>query len=833
MRRARTLLAGPGRPMLLLPLLLAVACEKPPADGPPLPPLLASTPAAGASQVPTTSWIVLDFAAKVRSLKARQFSLACASETEFHAVRAHNVGVSRVVLDPNGPLPPDDDCVVRWESIGGPVALGFATAGQGAPFRPVHDRTDTSRVGPYPDDVHLVEDPGTRTGLRHDVIVPTATESHTIVYSALLAEANQLDGFSPIGPIVLELEDAVDPASLPATPAASLDPTSTIVLLDQTPWSVNFGRRVPVRVEARNGDGTAFGLVSNTLFVFPSIPLEPEGRYALFVTRRVLAAPDRPLAPSPYFEAVLAPPAPGEAPAVTHNRDLLADVFHAGEKLLRPALGRDELAFAARISVRSIHPIQDDVQVMKRQILAAPPPAIHVDPADPDAVEADPGDHVAALVRGTWDAPDWRDGSYLARDAEGRPVVTGTQSVCFRLALPEAALDGPVPIVMYQHGNPGESEVEVLRNATRFLAEAGYAVIGFTDVLNREVATPSSTPGAACKNYESPDASDESRLTSQVFAIVLELLANNRLADHWAQTLGDQLAFVRMIQGLDALDLLPLGAPDGVPDLDPTRLLYMGISEGGNNGQAFAAYAPEVRAAALVVGGARLLEVLIHQQAATFLEALPLLFPGLAPADIWVAAAIFQADFDRQDKHNHGRFVYRRPAEVPTTCDDLARCLAPDWCDDPDHCTSRKPSVLMIEGLDDSLVPNHATDSSAWQLGNLPHLEPVQRAVPFLNTRSHSVSGNVGPGTTAAFYQYVPNGVPGIPITPGCQSPPVSERTSNEGHYCAQSAVESRAQRLIFFQTAIDPRYPAPVIVDPLPFYPEGTPLFPLPTKLP
>lgn len=832
MRRARMLPAGWARPLLLLPLL-AVACDKPPAIGHPLPPLLASTPADGASEVATTQWIVLDFAAKVKSLKARQFSLDCASETEFHEVRAHNVGIDRVLLDPKGPLPPDDVCVVRWQSIAGPVALGFSTAGQGAPFRVVHDRTDTARVGPYPDDVHLVPDPATRTGLRHDVVVPTATGSHTIVFSALLAEANELDGFSPIGPIVLELDDAVDPASLPATPAESVDPTSSLVLLDQTPWSVNFGRRVPVRVEVRNGDATGFGLTSNTLLVFPSIPLEPEGRYALYVTRRLLAAPDRPLSPSPYFAAVLGEPVPAEAPEITRNRDLLAEVFEAGRKQLRPALGADELAFAARISVRSIQPIQDDVQVMKRQILAAAPPAVHIDAGDPDAVEADPADHVAALVRGTWDAPDWRNGSYLARDAEGRPTVTGSQSICFRLALPTAALAGPVPIVMYQHGNPGESEVEVLRNATRFLAEAGYAVIGFTDVLNREVATPSSTPGAACKNYESPTASDESRLTSQVFAIVLELLANNRLADHWAQTLGDQLAFVRMIQGLGDLDLLPLGAPDGVPDLDPSQLLYMGISEGGNNGQAFAAYAPEVRAAALMVGGARLLEVLIHQQAATFLEALPLLFPGLAPADIWTAAAIFQADFDRQDKHNHGRFVYRRPARVPTRCSDLASCLAPDWCDEPGNCTSSKPSVLMVEGLDDSLVPNHATESSAWQLGNLPHLEPVQRAVPFLQTVRHSVSGNVAPGTTAAFYQYVPNGVDGIPITPGCQSPPLSERSSNEGHFCAQSAVESRAQRLIFFQTALDPAHPAPVIVDPLPFYPEGTPLFPLPTKLP
>jgi hypothetical protein len=748
-------------------------------------------------------------------------------------LKAQPLGSGRVLIDPRGPLPADDACVLAWSSLRGPASLRFRTAASGAPFRVLHDRTSADSVAPYPDDVHLVQDRATRTGVRHQVPLPSATPSHATVFGSLLAEANRLDGFSPIGPLVIELDDAVDPSSLPRTPAESLDPLASVVLQDLTPWSAGFGRRVPFRIEVRNGDRTPFGLASNTLLIFPSIPLEPNGRYALFLTRRVLATPGRPLAPSPYFEAVLAAPEPGEHPAITRNRKILEEVLFAGRRIARPRLLKDDIAFAARISVRSLLPIQDDVQVMKRQILAAPPPAVHVDASDPESVQADPGSHVAALVRGTWEAPDWRDGVFLARDASGRPMQTGTQPVCFRLALPEAALDGPVPVVMYQHGNPGESETEVLRNATRFLARAGFAVIGFTDVLNREVAPPSASPGVACKEYEDPGSDDEARITAQVFAIVLELLANNRLADHWSQTLGEQLAFVRMIEGLAGLDVLPVGAPDGVPELDPSQLLYMGISEGANNGQAFAAYAPEVRAAALVVGGARLVEVLLHQQAETFLEALPILFPGLSPADIWTAAALFQADFDRQDKHNHGRFVYRRPATVPLWCEDLASCLEPAWCETAGRCTGRKPSVLMIEGLDDSLVPNHVSESSAWQLGPIPHLEPVQRVVPFLATVGGPVSANVDAHTTAAFYQYVPNRVPDIAVTPGCQSPPLSPRSSDEGHFCAQSAVESQAQRLIFFETALDPERAAPLILDPLPFYPEGTPLFPLPDELP
>ncbi len=816
--------------LLLLSVLLAGSACDPQPGGPALPPLAASDPAPGAIAVPTTAWLVLEFTEPVHTTLPKQFSLACASAEGFlQASAIPHDGI--VVINPLGPLPAEDDCALSWPSGGGTESLQFRTAAAGAAFRVLHDRTSTDSITPFPDDWFLVDDAGTATGQRLDVPVPSHTPNHVTVFGAVLAEANALDGFSPIGPFVIELDDAVDPASLPLTPTASLDPLATAALVDLTPSSAEYGERVPFRIEVRNDDVTPFGRVSNTLLVFPSIPLEPEGQYAFFLTRRVNAGPGRPLAPSAYLEGVMGEPVAGEPPAVTENRSRFGEVLFAGRKVVRPRLLPDDIAFAALVSVRSTDSIQDDVQVMKRQILAAPPPALHIDPANPDAVEPEPANHVAALVRGTWDAPNWRDGVYLRRDAEGRPVVTGSRPACFRLALPEAALDGPVPIVMYQHGNPGESETEVLRNARRFLAQAGYAVIGFTDILNREVAPPNSSPGAACIEYEDPNDDDEVRITNQVFGIVLDLLSNQQLGDHWHQTLGEQLAFVRMIESLGDFDLLPLGAPDGVPDLDPTKLLYMGISEGGNNGQAFVAYAPEVDAAALMVGGARLLETLLHQQAATFLESLPILFPALTPADIWAATSVFQADFDRQDKHNHGRFVYREPAVVPLVCDDLETCLAPDWCDGPGNCSVKKASVLMVEGLDDSLVPNHATESSAWQLGDLPHLGPVQRAVPFLKVREGSVAGNVDPETTAAFYQFVPDGVPGIPITPGCMSPPLSERSSNEGHFCAQSAVESRAQRLIFFETAIDPRWPAPLIVDPLPLYPAGTSLFPLPDE--
>jgi hypothetical protein len=184
--------------------------------------------------------------------------------------------------------------------------------------------------------------------------------------------------------------------------------------------------------------------------------------------------------------------------------------------------------------------------------------------------------------------------------------------------------------------------------------------------------------------------------------------------------------------------------------------------------------------------------VLIYQADDLFLSVLGGLFPHMTPADIWMGVALFQHLYDRQDAHNHAPFLSRRPVTLPG---------------DP----PQRASVLLLEGLDDTLVPNHATDSLAWSLGPLPHLAPVQRPVPFLAVVDGPLQGNLGVDRSGAFYQYVPTGVAGIDPTPGCAV--LSPAIGGEGHYCAQSAAESFHQRAVFFTTALDG---PPLIDDPL-----------------
>jgi hypothetical protein len=205
-------------------------------------------------------------------------------------------------------------------------------------------------------------------------------------------------------------------------------------------------------------------------------------------------------------------------------------------------------------------------------------------------------------------------------------------------------------------------------------------------------------------------------------------------------------------------------------------------------------FAPQIRAAALVSPGRRFSEVLIHQGANQLLAPLRLLgFGGLTPTDIWVTLALIQMIFDDQDPNNFARFLYREPLDI---------------------AAARRSSVLMIEGVGDSFVPNHATNALARAFGPVAHLSPPAGAVAGLEVATGSVAGNVDAMTTAALYQYVPQGVSGVIATPGCESPPLSERSAREGHYCAQSSAESIWQRVEFLRSALEGGIPR--ISDPL-----------------
>jgi len=757
------------------------------APPPALPELSASDPVAAAVDVPVSAWFGLEFARPTDASARQSFELRCGGARMPVAVRAPTP--ETLIVNPEQDMPGRVACALAWRGREGPRWLTFTTARSGPPARVFYDRSNSLGSAPFPDDFWLRADPFDSQRKRLAIEMGGIDEPDRLLVEALLHGMRELDGFSPIAHFTIPLSEAPAADSLPQTPSDSLDPMAAVGLFDITPGSPDFGRRVPFRLEARTS--TARDGVSHALLLFPSVALHSGGRYGVVVTRRMVTGDGRPFAASRFFARVRdAEPSTGEPEPLRRARETAGEVLDAVSGATDSLIRRSDVVLALRVTVRTTDHFPDDLIAIKRDIREWPPPRVRITQVEPESTEQRTrGSAVAAIVRGTWEAPDWREhGLRFARDpVTGHPQRVATKPLAFVLALPKAAFEGPVPLILYQHGNPGSAEEEVVPQARQSLAGAGFAVIGFTDALNRE--------------FSRPGASDRDRAFDQIVRIMWHVMVLKAVPDYFAETNAEQLAFLRAIEQLVKIREFEIPAGAGLEaarifGIDPAAPLnYVGVSEGANLAPPFLAFAPEIRAAALIAGGRRFSEVLIHQEPATILAPFADLGASrLGATDIWVMLSLFQTLLDPQDGYNFAAYLYRRPFEVAGS--------------------KRRASILLSEGLADAAIPNHVTEALARELGPIPQLLPAAQRVDLLPSENSPIRANIDERTTAAFVQFVPQGVTGVAATPGCASPPLSARSAREGHYCVQNAEEALLQRLVFFETAITDV--APTILDPV-----------------
>ncbi|MCP5058377.1 MAG: hypothetical protein GY937_16865 [bacterium] len=738
-RRRMTLAAG-----LVALALTAASCN------PLLPSLVASNPVEGGT-VARTAWPVLDFSAAVAKKSLGRILLTC--DGNVITTTRTKLDSDTAVILPSTAMPAAAACQLRLGTTGGPTFVNFQTAAAGPAFTAVHDRRDPDQPLPFPDDFMTVPDASTATGLRPSLTLPNAPGT-AISLITVLGNTTETtsDGWSPLGHLAVQISNAVDPASVPTDRDASMNPLSTVALLDLTPGSPSFGTRVPFQLIPRN-DTLPGQPISHALVLSPGIALEPLGVYGLVVTDRVLDGAGEPLGRSGFGTAVSGMFVPGEDPETTQARDLAEDVVSVAETLSPVPILRDDVVLAVRLTIRSTDQFIDDPLAMRQHVLATPPNVVIT------SVTADPNPDVAAIVEGTFDSSLWLSALYLQHDAQGALLTSGTKSVPFILSLPTSAAAGvPAPIIMYQHGNPGSAQGEVPSSGRRYGGD-GFAVAGFTDAINRTL----------------PD------INFQQQVIFGNVIINGAAPDFYMTTYGEQMAFVSALKSMGSLDVLPVGAPDGMPDLDPTTLTYEGISYGSTHAGAFLAYEPDIAAAGMVVGAGRLAELLEYQDRSLptggdpFLTVLlPGILTGVRAPDLWMTLHLFAVSYDEQDPHNHARFIYRQPVLVDGT--------------------TQKASILVVEGIEDSFTANNATRSMARQLGGIPQLLPNAVRVSDIPEQAAPLQANIDATTTSAMAQYVPDGA-AVPPSPGCIG-------QFEGHFCGQSAPEAVEQRSNFYQSA-------------------------------
>lgn len=743
----------------LLPLQVRKRFEVPAAA----PAFVGFAPAPVGGAVAQTAWLRLDFAGDVapEALAGFGFGLAC-NGTSVPRV-AHRVDGRSIVLDP-APSLPAGACRVAWRGPAGVEEHAFAVAPQAlaGAASVLYRRSAPETLPAFPDDWWTVDDATTATGLRIRFELPPFGDARDAVLGGIARSLADRDGWSPVGPIVLAFSHAVERSLLPADEAGSVDPLAPVALFDADPASPGYGARVPYSIEARD-DLAPDGSTEHALLLYPATTLRASGRYALVVTRRLVVAGDaaRPFAASEFFAAVLEPPSAADDAATVKVRGLVAPLLDFVETAPAVPMPREDVALAVRISTRSTLRDPADLVSIKQDALGAAPPALTVQSVTTTAART-------LVVRGTLALPDYlgaADSGTITRDGAGRPTPGRVEAVPFLMTLPAQALAGPVPIVIYQHGSPG-SPNELLGTNNEFLDDAGYALVGIQDAANRRFgANSASITGASLVN----------------------IIGFGRLPLVDFLTHANLMYLLRALEGIAATDWLPAGAPDGRAELDTTKLLYRGISFGAHHSLGFLPFAPEITAAASVVGSGRVFETSLHQ--IDFFGSLAELqgfLPTTRPTDFFVGLAALQNDQDRQDSYFLARHFYRERLAIPGV-----------------PAGALPPSLLWIEGIGDHVVPNNATRAAAEELG-IPQVGNVRRVSPLLEQEAAPLAGNVGPTRSAGHYQYEPT------QTPSCVA-----AGQLEGHYCPQRATEARAQILRFFETALSGA--APEIVDPLP----------------
>lgn len=539
----------------------------------------------------------------------------------------------------------------------------------------------------FPSDRYTVADATTATGLRVHIGLDNTADQLVTAYPTTLAQLNELDGFSTSGGVGVRLSGPIDPRGLVELPSAEppvLDPVR-----DASEYTK---AGTPLFLVELDG-GKAIGIVPRyfeqpkdvdfptddfTLLCEPAEPLRPATRYVLGVTDELMAKDGTRVGRSSAMRRALGSSQEDYDVALREALDQAAPVV---------GTTRAHVVAATLFTTASV---QDGMIAAAKARRAAPAPqavgawSIETAQKSPD---------LRVRFKASFPAPEFRkakpDGKWQV-GADGAPVEQKSVSMETFLAFSKASESGPRPVVIYQHGLGGDKDGN-WGTAERLAAvhPKGVAVLAIDSPEHGSRGSGSSSVVSSAFSFFGVDQA------SMEFDI-------GRARDNFRQMALDQLELVRFIGTLGTLDLLPLDAsgnpaPDGQPDLDVSRILYIGHSFGSVQGASVFALAPEITQATWNVGGAGLMMLLRDSNLFSIGVIKSLTPPGTPFGAVARFMAFSQAIVDPGDPLNFARHAALE-----------ALPGVPGW----------KPrDVLIQEVVNDAIVPNSTSEALARAAG--------------------------------------------------------------------------------------------------------------------
>ena len=592
-----------------------------------------------------------------------------------------------------------------------PVSDGGTLSGVRVVFAPTSDPIDFGAV-PWPDDLYLGADGHIDVG----ALPGEARAPFPAYWTSLRTSLRTLDGFGVVSPVYFYLDGAIDPETLPATPAASLREDATVFLMDVDEGSAEVLRRRPVLVDWEPEEGQL------ALRPADGYPLRPGARYAAVVTSGVQSTDASPVLPSDTFaeirDAATRPADPLWQEIWDRDDPVLASLASNGvprSSVVGLAVFRVQTVGTELADARAIVQADESPEVRIHEVISG----AELDERLGTPVAAVPGlgveggvlhANVGWMIHGETVSPNFLSADRnvhgpFSRDADGRLEVKREDVVPFTVWLP-VDFDGPAQVVVFQHGITGERGDAL--GLVDTLCGAGYAVYA-SDAPWHGMRTAQARADEV-NQYTGADAPDRfGDITGTPiivdFAGILD--GQGPLESFHPVYFRDALrqSVVDLYQGVHVLQR---GDFSAVGELDPALagkrffssepIGFVGNSLGGIIGTMFVATEPLVGAAVLSVTGGHLSR-LVEQSPAFNPAYIPQLFPILGfdeeqidyetyPPTFYPALGIWQTLLDRGDA-----IAYTRQFS---------------W---------RNVELLLLMARNDETVPNVATEGLARAIG--------------------------------------------------------------------------------------------------------------------
>ncbi len=607
-------------------------------------------------------------------------------------------------------------------------AAGSIPAGPPPACNPLASEHDC--LAPFPSNVFLVRDPATHSGAR--VEIPESALPKDIFGRPFdVSRVHGADGFAIGTQIFAVLGEAVDPSNLatydperPELLERSLAPTSPTLLIDTVTRQRVFHLAEP--------DPRADSPRRQALLLRPLVRLTPGRRYV--VALRGLRNASGTTIPAPAGFRQLRDRAVTDAQLLPLSERYEREVFPV---LAQLGVERAELQLAWDFTVRSEEDATADLLAIRNDALERwrrNPPAVRVTKVGPSERP-----EIARRIEGTIEVPLYlesaRPSARIHRDpATGRPAANGTTKFSFLALIPHSVLQGsePARFLQFGHGffgSVGEMEGGYL---PQFLQDFRWVGIG-TEWWGMSQADLTAVAADLLN-----DPSLAIRFTDRVHQAMVNFMALGIARSQLAREAAFQA--------------------DGRPLFDPSRLYFIGLSQGHLLGTTYVALAPDIERAVLAVGGADFTFIMFRSRAfGLFLGIIAGMFPD--PLDQQKMTILLQSVFDRIDPLTYSAHIVRDP-----------------------YPPARAKQVLLQMATGDAEVPNLATEFHARALG-IPLAVPAPVRVPQLATAPYPINGSA-----LAVYGYSVDPFPGV-----LAIPPTDPNDAHEGQrelHAAQRQVD-------------------------------------------